>query len=79
MVRGRLDELAAELERLDPLPPLWPEYGALLFNLRNVVDTMDEVAAANPLGQPPLPVRVLAAPELTARPGRRGRAAPPRG
>ena len=48
----------APSRRLDPLPALWPEYGALLFNLRNVVDTMDEVAAANPLGQPPLPVRL---------------------
>lgn len=62
-VRGRIDDLARDLEQLDPLPLLWPEYGALLFNLRNVVDTMDEVAAANPLGQPPLPVR-LPAPAL---------------
>ncbi|QIK65353.1 hypothetical protein G7072_02470 [Nocardioides sp. HDW12B] len=59
-VRGRIDDLARDLEQLDPLPLLWPEYGALLFNLRNVVDTMDEVAAANPLGQPPLPVRLPA-------------------
>ena len=57
-VRGRMDDLVGSLEGLDPLPELWPEYGALLFNLRNVVDTMDEVAAANPLGQPPLPVRL---------------------
>ena len=56
----RLDDLVRTLERLDPLPELWPEYGALLFNLRNVVDTMDEVTAANPLGQPPLPVRLPA-------------------
>lgn len=60
VVRGRLDDLVGRLEDLDPLPPLWPEYGALLFNLRNVVDTMDEVTAANPLGQPPLPVRFKA-------------------
>lgn len=33
----------------------WPVYGALLVNLRNVVDAMDEVAAANPMLQPPLP------------------------
>ena len=61
-VRGRIDDLARDLEQLDPLP-LLSEYGALLFNLRNVVDTMDEVAAANPLGQPPLPVQ-LPAPAL---------------
>ena len=60
VVRGRLDDLVGRLEALDPLPVLWPEYGALLFNLRNVVDAMDEVAAANPLGQPPLPVRFRA-------------------
>ncbi len=62
VVRGRLDDLVRRLEALDPLPPLWPEYGALLFNLRNVMDTMDEVTAANPLGQPPLPVRFRAGP-----------------
>ncbi len=60
VVRARLDDLVGRLEALDPLPVLWPEYGALLFNLRNVVDAMDEVAAANPLGQPPLPVRFRA-------------------
>lgn len=73
VVRAGLDDLAADLEHLEPLPALWPEYGALLFNLRNVVDTMDEVAAANPLGQPPLPVRV---PTLALRGG--SRAAPVR-
>ena len=57
-VRESLDGLVGTLERLDPIPARWPEYGALLLNLRNVVDTMDEVAAANPLDQPPLPIRV---------------------
>jgi uncharacterized membrane protein YgaE (UPF0421/DUF939 family) len=55
-VREALDDLVGRLERLDPIPARWPEYGALLLNLRNVVDTMDEVAAANPLDQPPLPL-----------------------
>ena len=27
-----------------------------MINLRNILDAMDEVAAANPLGQPPLPM-----------------------
>ncbi len=57
-VRESIDELVGRLESADPLPPRWPEYGALLLNLRNVVDTMDEVSAANPLDQPPLPLRV---------------------
>lgn len=57
-VRNALDDLVARLERLDPIPARWPEYGALLLNLRNVVDTMDEVAVANPLDQPPLPIRM---------------------
>ena len=35
----------------------WPIYGALIINLRNIVDAMVDVAAANPIGQPPLPVR----------------------
>jgi hypothetical protein len=34
---------------------LWPIYGSLLVTLRNILDAMDEVAAANPLQQPPLP------------------------
>jgi uncharacterized membrane protein YgaE (UPF0421/DUF939 family) len=57
-VREALDDLVRRLERLEPLPARWPEYGALLLNLRNIVDTMDEVAAANPLDQPPLPLHV---------------------
>jgi uncharacterized membrane protein YgaE (UPF0421/DUF939 family) len=60
VVRERLDGLVGRLERLDPIPERWPEYGALLLNLRNVVDTMDEVAAANPLDQPPPSIRVRA-------------------
>ncbi len=57
-VRQSLDDLVGRLEGLEPLPARWPEYGALLLNLRNIVDTMDEVAVANPLDQPPLPIRV---------------------
>ena len=36
-------------------PALWPVYGALVVNLRNILDAMDEVAGTNPLHQPPLP------------------------
>lgn len=61
------DRLPELLDRLDAvvdhgsrsgLPArLWPEYGGVLTNLRNVLTAMDRVAAANPLGQPPLPFR----------------------
>lgn len=50
-----LDRLVAELDRVRPAPRLWPVYGSLVVNLRNLVDAMDEVAAENPLAQPPLP------------------------
>ncbi len=51
-VRTALGALADELSN-DSLPGRhWPEYGALLSNLRNVVVAMDRVAAANPLVVP---------------------------
>jgi hypothetical protein len=40
---------------LDPAPDVWPAYGGLMVNLANILDAMTEVAAANPLDQPPLP------------------------
>jgi len=54
-VRERLNTLVDDIGVLDPTPSLWPVYGGLMINLRNILDAMDEVAAANPLGQPPLP------------------------
>ena len=39
-----------------PTPPvLWSEYGGLITNLRNIVAALVEVAAHNPMGQPPMP------------------------
>ena len=38
--------------------PEWPIYGALIINLRNIVDAMDEVAEANPIGGNRLPLRI---------------------
>lgn len=55
LLRHRLDELVDELTTAGLPPRLWPEYGGVLINLRNVLAAMDEVARANPLGQPPLP------------------------
>jgi len=54
-VRDRLNELVDRLGSEDPTPRLWPVYGGLIINLRNIIDSMDEVAKANPLDQPPLP------------------------
>ena len=34
---------------------MWPVYGALIVNLRNILDATDEVAVLNPLSPPPLP------------------------
>ena len=57
--RERLNGLVDELGVLDPRPSLWPVYGGLMINLRNILDAMDVVAAANPLDQPPLPLARL--------------------
>ncbi len=57
VVRRRLEDFTDEL-RATERSPEWPIYGALIINLRNIVDAMDEVAEANPIGGPPLPIRV---------------------
>jgi uncharacterized membrane protein YccC len=54
--RSRLDGLVAGLGGMDPVPDLWPVYGGLVVNLVNILEAMEEVAAANPLDQPPLPI-----------------------
>jgi uncharacterized membrane protein YgaE (UPF0421/DUF939 family) len=48
-VRAYLNELADDLSTEDLSSRHWPEYGALLLNLRNVVTSMDRVAEANPI------------------------------
>jgi len=51
-VRARLNSLAGDLSGSD-LPGLhWPEYGALILNLRNIVTSMDRVAEQNPVALP---------------------------
>ncbi len=48
-VRPRIDDLARRLSRGD-LPSLfWPLYGALISNLRNLTDVVDDVASARPV------------------------------
>lgn len=60
--RARLDAEVGALSDRGLAPALWPEYGGVLTNLRNVLAAMDEVARANPLGQPPLPFRRWSSP-----------------
>lgn len=55
--------LVRELSGLDELVDQWPLYGALIVSLRNILEAMSEVAVANPMGQPPMPLAGL-------RPGR---------
>ncbi len=54
-VRGRLEALVDEVPD-GPATEQWPVYGALIINLRNILEAMEEVAAVNPLGQPPVPL-----------------------
>jgi uncharacterized membrane protein YgaE (UPF0421/DUF939 family) len=51
-VRHRLHLLADDLSGGDLSARHWPEYGALIMNLRNVVASMDRVAGANPIVLP---------------------------
>jgi len=55
-VRQRLEALVRELDAGGPLSRQWPVQGALVINLRNILDAMDEVALANPLDDPPRPL-----------------------
>ena len=55
-VRQRLEKLVRELNSGGPLSHQWPVHGALVINLRNILDAMDEVAVANPLDDPPRPL-----------------------
>lgn len=48
-VRDDLDRLAGDLSDADLPGRLWPLYGALLANLRVVVQTVDDVATARPV------------------------------
>ena len=48
-VRARLNQLAQDLSNADLSGRHWPEYGALIMNLRNVVTSMDRVAEQNPV------------------------------
>ncbi len=47
-VKSRLHELASELSQEDLPGLIWPVYGALIVNLRNITTALDEVARAQP-------------------------------
>ncbi len=51
-VRADLTRLAEDLSTEDLSSRHWPEYGALIMNLRNVVASMDRVAEQNPVALP---------------------------
>ncbi|WP_432477386.1 aromatic acid exporter family protein [Nocardioides sp. GXQ0305] len=55
VVRKELQDLVGDLTR-KPTSLRWPIQGALLINLRNILDAMDEVALASPLDDPPRPL-----------------------
>ncbi len=57
VVRRRLEDFSEELRSTERSPE-WPIYGALIINLRNIVDAMGEVARANPIGGDRLPLRI---------------------
>jgi uncharacterized membrane protein YccC len=57
-VRRRLEVLTEDLRSTERSPE-WPIYGALIINLRNIIDAMDRVAEANPIGGSRVPVRAL--------------------
>jgi uncharacterized membrane protein YccC len=46
----------ADCLHVDELRGLWPVYGALLVNLRNILDALDAVAEAQPVQIPPSPL-----------------------
>lgn len=52
-VHRALADLAEDLSTENLSEQHWPQYGALIINLRNIVEAMDEVAQSNPMTPPP--------------------------
>ena len=65
-VRERLAAFTEEL-RTTERSEEWPIYGAMIINLRNIVDAMDEVAAANPILGRPLRLQIPPGPGAALR------------
>ena len=51
-VHDELRRLVGKLAAPDEPAEQWPLQGALIINLRNILDAMSEVAVANPMGNP---------------------------
>jgi uncharacterized membrane protein YgaE (UPF0421/DUF939 family) len=58
-LHDRLRQLTHEISVLDERDEQWPLHGALIVNLRNILDAMGEVAMANPMRQPSVPLARL--------------------
>ena len=56
-VQENLERFTRELQNATTAGT-WTVQGALITNLRNILEAMEPVAAANPLGQPRLPLRL---------------------
>jgi hypothetical protein len=67
VVHDRLRRLVREVSALNEPVEQWPLYGALIINLRNILDAMSEVAVANPMRQPAVPLAGLRASARGAR------------
>lgn len=65
-VRRRLEAFTEEL-RTTERSSEWPVYGAMIINLRNIIDAMDEVAAANPILGRPLRIQIPPGPGAAVR------------
>ena len=57
--RRSLDDLVRMVAEHEPMSTLWPVYGGILINLRNIFEAMGVVADANPMQQPPTPLDSL--------------------
>jgi hypothetical protein len=51
-LRAVRTDLDAFVQALDPEGGYWPVYGALIVNLRNIVEALDVVATAQPVQVP---------------------------
>ena len=67
-VRERLAAFTEELRRTERSSE-WPIYGAMIINLRNIIDAMDEVAAANPIVGRRLRIQIPPGPGAAGRSG----------
>lgn len=56
--REQLDEIVDLVGVESPISPLWPVYGGLIINLRNIFDAVDEVAGVGRVSRAPVTLRI---------------------